>query len=292
MFNEILTFLQVVKHGSFSRAAQNLFLTPNAIKKRIHSLEEETGILLFDRTNKGVFLTEAGKSLYKDFSAIDQQYQKALERAAAIQNQSEHGISVGVMNTFSDTFTVSNWHEIPRKFQHSSVHLVYYGDSLYDLHELFTDVGTKTDLCIDIYDADVAEKHGLRAQKISEYPLYIGIPGNVPVEHDMPVTLDMMRGQTLALLQPGRAAVFDILHDKIAQSYSEIRIDKIENYSIRTFHSCYEHDKNIIVAKNQTDLYPFYSFHRLEPEIMVAFGIYFSPDRKSQVKEFVAKIMI
>lgn len=291
MFNEIiLTFLQVVKHGSFSKAAEIMFLSPNAIKKRINSLEEQTGIQLFHRTNKGVFLTEAGESLFRDFSAIYEQYQKALERASGIQNRSDHAICIGMMNTFSDTFTTSNWHDMPRRFHHSSVHLVYYGDSLYDLHELFTDVGTKIDLCIELFDPDIAKKYNLQVQKISEYPIYIGMPEDTPIETDIPVTLDMIRGRTLSLLQKGRSAVYDVLYDKIMKNYPEITIEKIENYNIRTFHNCYEHKNYILVAKNQIDLYPFYSFHPFVPEIAAAFGIYFSQDRRKQVKEFIAQI--
>jgi DNA-binding transcriptional LysR family regulator len=59
----IQAFLSVSETGSFSRAADALFLTQPAISKRIQVLEHVLGIALFDRIGKSVRLTEAGHAL-------------------------------------------------------------------------------------------------------------------------------------------------------------------------------------------------------------------------------------
>ena len=59
----IQAFLSVSETGSFSRAADALFLTQPAVSKRIHALEHSLGIALFDRIGKSVRLTEAGHAL-------------------------------------------------------------------------------------------------------------------------------------------------------------------------------------------------------------------------------------
>jgi len=59
----IQAFLSVSETGSFSRAADALFLTQPAISKRIQTLEHTLGIALFDRIGKSVRLTEAGHAL-------------------------------------------------------------------------------------------------------------------------------------------------------------------------------------------------------------------------------------
>lgn len=48
---------------SFSRAADRLHLTHGAISRAVRQLEEELGVLLFERRSRRVFLTEAGKKL-------------------------------------------------------------------------------------------------------------------------------------------------------------------------------------------------------------------------------------
>jgi len=53
-------FIHVSECGSFSRAAEKLFITQPAVSKRISSLEQELGEALFDRIGKGAQLTAAG----------------------------------------------------------------------------------------------------------------------------------------------------------------------------------------------------------------------------------------
>ena len=59
----IQAFLAVSASGSFSRAADSLFLTQPAISKRIQALEHALDIALYDRIGKSVRLTEAGRAL-------------------------------------------------------------------------------------------------------------------------------------------------------------------------------------------------------------------------------------
>ena len=64
-FLEIEAFLNIVQHGSFSAAAEKLYVTQPALGRRIRALEEELGYTLFVR-NKGVRhveLTKQGQAL-------------------------------------------------------------------------------------------------------------------------------------------------------------------------------------------------------------------------------------
>jgi DNA-binding transcriptional LysR family regulator len=56
-------FLAVAETGSFSRAAERIFLTQPAISKRIALLEDELGAKLFDRVGRSPQLTPAGQAL-------------------------------------------------------------------------------------------------------------------------------------------------------------------------------------------------------------------------------------
>lgn len=56
-------FVAVAESGSFSHAADQLFLTQPAVSKRIFNLEEQMGTRLFDRIGRRVSLTEAGRVL-------------------------------------------------------------------------------------------------------------------------------------------------------------------------------------------------------------------------------------
>ena len=59
----LTAFLAVAESGSFSTAAERLFLTQPAVSKRIAQLEQQLGPRLFDRVGRRIRLTEAGEAL-------------------------------------------------------------------------------------------------------------------------------------------------------------------------------------------------------------------------------------
>lgn len=61
--SSLRTFLTLAQTGSFSKAAETLFITQPAVSKRIATLEDSLGVKLFDRIGKQVKLTEAGEAL-------------------------------------------------------------------------------------------------------------------------------------------------------------------------------------------------------------------------------------
>lgn len=60
---QLRTFLTVAEEGHLTRAAEKLCTSQPAVSAQLRALEEECGIRLFDRTTKGMVLTEAGSSL-------------------------------------------------------------------------------------------------------------------------------------------------------------------------------------------------------------------------------------
>lgn len=61
--NALQAFVAVARSGSFSTAAESLYLTQPAVSKRIAVLEDQLGVRLFDRVGRRVGLTEAGEVL-------------------------------------------------------------------------------------------------------------------------------------------------------------------------------------------------------------------------------------
>ena len=66
----IRAFLMVAETGSFSRAAEKLYITQPAISKRISTLEFSLDCKLFDRLGKTVQLTQAGEALIPSYQRI------------------------------------------------------------------------------------------------------------------------------------------------------------------------------------------------------------------------------
>jgi DNA-binding transcriptional LysR family regulator len=60
---QLTAFEAVVRLGSFSSAASELFITQPAVSKKIRLLQQEVGLPLFEQVGKRVYLTDAGRLL-------------------------------------------------------------------------------------------------------------------------------------------------------------------------------------------------------------------------------------
>jgi len=69
-FRELEIFSKVVDLGSFSKAAEAVFLVQASVSERIASLEKKVGLRLLDRMGRKVIPTAAGELLYKHASII------------------------------------------------------------------------------------------------------------------------------------------------------------------------------------------------------------------------------
>ena len=64
LFQQMMTFIEVVKAHSFTKAADKLALTTTAVSKQIKLLEQHMGELLLERSTRQVKLTDLGRQFY------------------------------------------------------------------------------------------------------------------------------------------------------------------------------------------------------------------------------------
>ena len=81
---QLRTFLTVCQTGSFSKAAEALFLTPSAVLHQMRFLETELGVTLFQRSSKGVTLTQQGEYLESQIQKLNQRCEKIRREIQAV----------------------------------------------------------------------------------------------------------------------------------------------------------------------------------------------------------------
>ncbi len=111
--NTLQAFLAVAETGSFSLAAERLFLTQPAVSKRIAALEEDLAVRLFERLGRRVLLTEAGNTLLPRARSIVRQMEEsrrliadlAAEVSGVLQVATSHHVGLhrlpGILREYS-----------------------------------------------------------------------------------------------------------------------------------------------------------------------------------------------
>jgi len=92
-------FLAVVETGSFTRAAQQCYVTQPSLSAGVKKLETLVGRDLFVRSNRRVFLTDAGSRFLPKARAIVHEYNQALEAVAEAESRI---LRLGVLSTIAD----------------------------------------------------------------------------------------------------------------------------------------------------------------------------------------------
>jgi LysR family nitrogen assimilation transcriptional regulator len=80
-------FLKIAETGSISRAAESLGIAQPSLSQQLLRLEDEVGIRLFDRTARGVTLTEAGKIFLERAHQILQATELAIADAQHLREE-------------------------------------------------------------------------------------------------------------------------------------------------------------------------------------------------------------
>ena len=68
--------LEIYRCGSMNKAAQNLFVSQSAVSNAIRELEEELGVTIFHRSNRGISLTDDGRELVAQITPIVERSRK------------------------------------------------------------------------------------------------------------------------------------------------------------------------------------------------------------------------
>ena len=96
---ELKCFLRVAERMNFTRAAEELYLTPPTVTHHIQKLESELGIQLFQRDSKSVQLTLEGETFYQDAREIMMKIEAAFSHINDIRNSKHTFLRIGCITS-------------------------------------------------------------------------------------------------------------------------------------------------------------------------------------------------
>lgn len=170
-------FVAVAEARSFSKAAARLHVSQPPLSTQLKALEDELGVRLFDRSNRGVSLTAAGQVFFDEMRAV----LARLERGKALARNAGRGdvgsLSIGFVS-------IADYGILPPALK--AFRSRYPGVDV-QLHELTTDAqireirAARLDLGIGIGPVDSAE---LSFQPLTREALVLAAPSEHPLLGD------------------------------------------------------------------------------------------------------------
>lgn len=95
---QLTCFIEVAENLNFAKAAQLLNLTQPAVTKNIQSLEQELGVILFERNTRNVAFTYAGREFYPNVKSILSQMQNVASNLIRLKEVEQNLVVIGTYN--------------------------------------------------------------------------------------------------------------------------------------------------------------------------------------------------
>ena len=291
MYNPQLdTFICVVEAGSFSKAAEELYISAPAVIKQINSLENSLNLQLFERTHRGLIITEAGKSLYQDAKYLIQYSKESLIRAQEAMNHNEEIIRVGISPMTPPEVFVELWPKIQKIYPEMKFKLITFENTPENAREILANMGKNIDVIAGIFDETMLEFRGCDGTEISREPFCVAVSIHHRLAKKEKITLDDLAGENLMLMQRGWSYYGDMLRDDMMKNHPEINIVDFNLYNVEAFNRCENNNEVLLAFKSWESVHPLIRIIPVEWDYKMPFGILHSKTPSAKVKRLIKAI--
>lgn len=288
MYNHQLdTFIQVADAGSFSKAGEAMFISPTAVMKQINLLEESLDVRLFERTPRGLTLTNAGKSYYQDAKYMIQYAKDAQTRAKNAMQGNENMIRLGSSLTTPCQFLMELWPHIHEIAPDLKFEIINFENTPENAREILKNLGQNIDVVAGIFDETMLALRGCTAQELIQVPLCCAMSIYHPLAQKPRLTMQDLHGHKLMLMKRNWSKYVDLLRDDLWENHPQVEIVDFSFYDLEAFNRC-EHDNVLLMAVPQwAHIHPLLKIVPVDWNYEIPFGLLYSPTPTQTVRHFL-----
>ena len=291
MYNpQLETFIRVADAGSFSKAAELLYISPNAIIKQVNLLESKLNLRLFVRTHRGITLTPAGESLYHDAKYLIKYSKESVARAKNKKQNDDHIIRIGTSLTTPPHVLVEIWPQIQTHCPNLKFQLVPFENTPENAVEIMRNYGQNIDVVAGIYDDTLLRKRRSAGLELSREPICCAVPIRHRLANKEILKIEDLFGENLMMIQRDWNSFVDLLRDGIGENYPQITIVDFPFYDIGAFNQCEQSNNILIAVHSWENIHPLLKIIPVEWNYVIPFGLVFSPEPSDDVKMFIQAV--
>ena len=285
---QLQVFLQVVDCGSFSKAAKQLLVTPASVMKHMNTLESRLGVTLLKRSNQGIELTAAGKSLYKDGKKLLASAENAVARAKNAELTEGITIRIGSSLLNPSSVLTDLWVPLREKYPKYKFRIVPYEDTKEQILSVISALGERIDLLVGSFNSKTMQE-AANYLVLGEYQLCVAVPQVHPLASRKELTMRDLYGEHLVMIKSGDTELLDHFHDMLKMAHPQILIEEAGYYyDMDTFNACEQTGSLLLTLDAWAHIHPSLVTLPVKWEYKVPYGILYAKKTSDDVDSFLS----
>lgn len=291
MYNPMLdTFLAAADCGSFTKAAERLYISPTAVMKQINALENHLDIKLTERTPSGIRLTAAGAVIYKDAKFMIDYSKKSLASARAALHTEDTTFCIGTSLLNPARPFMDLWYRVNASFPDYKLHLVSFEDNHEGILSEIEQLGKKFDFLIGVCDSK-AWLSRCRFLALGKYKKMIAVSDKHRLAGKTRIDIEDLYGETLMMVERGDSGVNDFLRNDLEKHHPQIRIEDTPRfYDLSVFNRCAETGNVLLTIECWQDVHPGLVSIPVNWDYSIPYGLLYSLEAPVDVIRFAEKV--
>lgn len=288
MYNpQLETFIRVADAGSFSKAAEEAFITPTAVIKQINILESSLGVKLFDRTHRGLTLTKAGRSLYQDTKYIIRYCKDSVTRAKNAMQEDMNVIRVGSSPMPPAQLLMELWSGIQQRYPDMKFQIVPFENTPENAREILANLGQNIDVVGGIFDETMLHLHGCAGLELVRGPFCCAVSIHHRLAAKDKLQLTDLYGENLLLMRRGWSHYVDQLRDDLWQHHPQIHIVDFDFYNMDVLNRCENSNDLLLAIPGWANVHPLLKLLPVDWNYSIPYGILHSLTPSPTVQRFL-----
>ena len=284
-------FVRVVECGSFSKAADELFVSPNALIKQVNLLERDLGVELLDRTNRGITPTPAGVFLYEKAKALIAESQRIVEEARRIGGARIQVIRLATSLLRPTRKIAAWWKAVEVEHPNLKLNIVSIPDEYTRWQKYFHDLGNEIDVAAAIKPGEGWSWFGkCQIRDIYTTPVVCAVPQGHRLCGTTRLSLSDLHGEEVLLGPPNTTPAYDTVRERILSEHPRIRITECAPYDVGDLNTAAEDGSIVIVCEDWAGAHPSFDYIPLVDGGSVTISLIYAVDCSDAVLEFVDAI--
>lgn len=291
MYNpQLETFLLAANEGSFSKAAEKAHISPTAVIKQINLLEASLEVKLFERTHRGLNLTKAGLSLYRDAEYIIQYSRDAAARAKNAMQEEINLIRIGTSPITPAQVLVALWPQIHAQCPDIKFQLVPFENTRENAREILKNLGRNIDLVAGIFDNTMLNLRQCEGLELSRQPLCCAVSIHHPLAAKNKLEIQDLYGENLLIMQRGWSRYVDKLRDDLQEHHRQICLIDFDFYDISIFNRCENSNDILLATESMANVHPLLKVLPVNWPHTIPFGLLHAPAPSAAVRRLLEAV--